>query len=98
MGRCRNGYSARLPRAAIDAFVSIADESGHTSIGDVIVMMGCLGVRKQNWLTWPADVFDRDLLAFRQEKTSDPLVLSWALGTVASARRLSGSRLFALAS
>jgi hypothetical protein len=26
---------------------------------------GRLGVRKQDWLSWPADVFDRDLLAFR---------------------------------
>jgi len=42
------------PRAAIDAFVSIADESGHTSIGDAIVMMGWLGVRKQDWPNWPA--------------------------------------------
>jgi hypothetical protein len=67
------------PRAAIDAFVSIADESGHTSIGDAIVMMGWLGVRKQDWLSWSADVFDRDLLAFRQEKTSNPLVLPWRL-------------------
>jgi hypothetical protein len=67
------------PRAAIDAFVSIADESGHTSIGDAIVMMGWLGVRKQDWLCWAADVFDRDLLAFRQEKTSNPLVLPWRM-------------------
>ena len=40
-------------------------------------MMGWLGVRKQDWLSWPADVFDRDLLAFRQEKTNNPLVLPW---------------------
>ena len=39
------------PRAAIDAFVSMADESGHKSIGDAIVMMGWLGVRKQDWLS-----------------------------------------------
>lgn len=67
------------PRAAIDAFVSLADEAGHTSIGDAIVMMGWLGIRKQDWLSWPADVFDRDLLAFRQEKTSSPLVLPWRM-------------------
>jgi hypothetical protein len=42
-------------------------------------MMGWLGVRKQDWLSWPADVFDRDLLVFRQEKTSNPLVLPWQL-------------------
>ena len=40
-------------------------------------MMGWLGVRKQDWLSWLADVFDRDLLAFRQEKTKNPLVLPW---------------------
>ncbi len=65
------------PRAAVDAFVALADESGHSSIGDAIVMMGWLGVRKQDWLGWPADVFARDLLAFRQEKTNNPLVLPW---------------------
>jgi hypothetical protein len=33
------------PRAAIDAFVSSPDGSGHTSIGDAMVMMGWPGVR-----------------------------------------------------
>lgn len=65
------------PRAAIDAFVAIADARGHHSIGDAIVMMGWLGVRKQDWLDWPADVFARPELAFRQEKTGKPLVLPW---------------------
>ncbi|WP_395713754.1 hypothetical protein [Reyranella sp.] len=65
------------PRAAIDAFVALADNAGHKSIGDAVVMMGWLGVRKQDWLSWPADFFDRDLLAFRQEKTNNPLVLPW---------------------
>jgi integrase len=67
------------PRDAIDAFVRLADRSGHASIGDAIVMMGWLGVRKQDWLFWPADVFERELLAFRQEKTSNPLVLPWRI-------------------
>lgn len=67
------------PRAAIDAFVALADERGHQSIGDAIVMMGWLGVRKQDWLDWPASVFERELLAFRQEKTSKPLVLPWRM-------------------
>lgn len=67
------------PRAAIDAFIALADEAGHPSIGDAVVMMGWLGVRKQDWLAWPADVFDRDLLAFKQEKTNNPLVLPWRM-------------------
>jgi integrase len=65
------------PREAIDAFVALADDRGHQSIGDAIVMMGWLGIRKQDWLGWPADVFEHDLLAFRQEKTNNPLVLPW---------------------
>ena len=67
------------PRAAVDAFVALADERGHASIGDAIVMMGWLGVRKQDWLQWPVDVFERELLAFRQEKTHNPLVLPWRM-------------------
>ena len=68
------------PHAAVDAFVALADERGHHSIGDAIVMMGWLGVRKQDWLQWPVDMFERnDLLAFRQEKTDKPLVLPWRL-------------------
>jgi integrase len=65
------------PREAIDEFVALADASGQPSIGDAIVMMGWLGVRKQDWLSWSADVFVPDLLAFRQEKTEKPLVLPW---------------------
>ena len=65
------------PRDAVEAFVALADGSGHQSIGDAIVMMSWLGVRKQDWLSWPAAVFDPDLLAFRQEKTANPLVLPW---------------------
>jgi len=67
------------PRAAVDAFVQLADERGHASIGDAIVMMGWLGVRKQDWLGWSVDVFERELLAFRQEKTDKPLVLPWRM-------------------
>jgi hypothetical protein len=67
------------PCAAIEAFVTLADDAGQASIGDAIIMMGWLGVRKQDWLSWPADVFDRELLAFRQEKTSSPLVLPWRM-------------------
>lgn len=67
------------PRAAVDAFVALADERGHASIGDAIVMMGWLGVRKQDWLEWHVDVFERELLAFKQEKTDKPLVLPWRM-------------------
>ncbi len=67
------------PRSAVDAFVGLADERGHPSIGDAIVMMSWLGVRRLDWLGWPAAVFDRDLLAFRQKKTDIPLVLPWSI-------------------
>jgi integrase len=67
------------PREAIDAFVALADASGQPSIGDAIVMMGWLGVRRQDWLSWSADVFVPELLAFRQEKTERPLVLPWKM-------------------
>ena len=67
------------PRAAVEAFVKLADERGQPSIGDAIVMMSWLGVRRQDWLAWPADAFDRDLLAFRQEKTDRALVLPWSI-------------------
>jgi hypothetical protein len=66
------------PRAAVDAFVSLADAEGQPSMGDAIVMMGWLGVRRQDWLTWGHDFFDRDLIAFRQEKTGAPNVLPWS--------------------
>ena len=51
------------PREAIDLFVKLADDSGQPSIGDAIVKMSWLGIRKQDWLDWPASVFDQDLLA-----------------------------------
>jgi hypothetical protein len=67
------------PRGAVRAFVELADDEGQPSIGDAIVMMSWLGVRRQDWLEWPADVFDRDLVAFKQEKTDIPNVLPWSL-------------------
>jgi len=67
------------PRAAVDAFVSLADERGHPSIGDAIVMMSWLGVRRLDWLTWPATMFDEELLAFTQKKTDIPVVLPWSI-------------------
>jgi hypothetical protein len=49
--------------------------------------------RKQDWLSWPADVFDRDLLAFHQEKTSNSLVLPWRL-VPALAQRMAATTFF----
>jgi hypothetical protein len=31
-------------------------------MGDAIVVMSWLGVRRQDWLAWPATVFDRELV------------------------------------
>jgi hypothetical protein len=67
------------PRGAVQAFVELADDEGQPSIGDAMVMMSWLGVRRQDWLDWPADVFDRDLVAFKQEKTDTPNVLPWSI-------------------
>lgn len=80
------------PREAVDAFVMLADTEGQPSIGDAIVMMSWIGVRKQDWLHWPATIFDSDILAFAQEKTDKPLVIPWTIVTpllerVAAARR-----------
>jgi len=79
------------PRAAVDAFVGLADGVGQPSMGDAIVMMSWLGVRRQDWLYWPAAVFDRELVTFAQEKTDKALVLPWSLipplaGRVAAAK------------
>jgi hypothetical protein len=67
------------PRAAVEAFVAIADELGQPSIGDAVVMMSWLGTRRQDWLHWPATFFERELIAFRQEKTGKALVLPWSI-------------------
>ena len=74
------------PRAAVDAFVALADSSGQPSMGDAVVMMSWLGVRRQDWLTWPATVFDRELVTFAQEKTDKALVLPWAIVPALAAR------------
>jgi hypothetical protein len=67
------------PRGAIQAFVELADNDGQPSIGDAMIMMSWLGVRRQDWLHWPADIFDRPLIAFAQEKTDVPNVLPWSM-------------------
>jgi integrase len=64
---------------AVQLFVSLADELDQPSLGDAVVMMSWLGVRRQDWLNWPADFFDRDLIAFRQAKTHLPNVLPWSV-------------------
>jgi hypothetical protein len=48
--------------AGVDAFVSLVDAVGQPSMGDAIVVMSWLGVRRQDWLAWPATVFDRELV------------------------------------
>ena len=75
---CRNRPSS-VAAGRHRAFVELADDDGQPSIGDAIVIMSWLGVRRQDWLEWPADVFDRDLVAFSQEKTDIPNVLPWSL-------------------
>jgi integrase len=74
------------PRGAVDAFVALADSLGQPSMGDAIVMMSWLGVRRQDWLTWPTTVFDRELITFAQEKTDKALVLPWSLVPTLSTR------------
>lgn len=67
------------PRAAVDAFVALADELGQPSIGDAVTYMAWLSTRKQDWIKFPATYFDNPLLAFRQEKTGKAQVLPWEM-------------------
>ena len=48
--------------------------------------MSWLGVRRQDWLAWPATVFDRELVTFAQEKTEKALVLPWSVVPALAAR------------
>ena len=48
--------------------------------------MSWLGVRRQDWLAWPAPVFDRGLVTFAQEKTEKALVLPWSVVPALAAR------------
>jgi integrase len=85
------------PRDAVETFVALADQEGQPSIGDAVVMMSWIGIRKQDWLHWPATIFDGDILAFAQEKTDKPLVIPWTIATplvdrVAAARRRRASQ------
>lgn len=74
------------PREAVDAFVALADELDQPSIGDAITFMAWLGTRKQDWIKFPATYFDKPLLAFRQQKTGNPLVLPWEMIPALKAR------------
>lgn len=65
------------PRAAVDDFVTLADELGQPSIGDAVTYMAWLSTRKQDWIKFPATYFDKPMFAFRQEKTGRPQVLPW---------------------
>ena len=47
------------PLEAISAAVALADELGRPSLGDAIVTMAWLGVRRQDWLAWPSNIFDK---------------------------------------
>jgi hypothetical protein len=67
------------PKAAIDAMVGLADERGRPSLGDAIVAMAWLGVRRQDWLAWPANIFDTAFLAWDTEKTDAPVTIPWSV-------------------
>lgn len=67
------------PQAAITAMVGLADELGRPSLGDAIVTMAWLGVRRQDWLAWPANAFDTPYLAWDTEKTDAPVTIPWTV-------------------
>jgi integrase len=67
------------PLEAVIKMVEIADEVGRPSLGDAIVMMAWLGVRRQDWLQWPANIFDTPYLAWDTEKTDAPVTIPWSV-------------------
>jgi hypothetical protein len=67
------------PQAAVTAMVELADEIGRPSLGDAILTMAWLGVRRQDWLAWPANVFDTPYLAWDTEKTDAPVTIPWSV-------------------
>jgi hypothetical protein len=80
------GARLKLSNVDLHTVEPVADKRGHPSIGDAIVLMSWLGVRRLDWLSWPASMFDGDLLAFRQKKTDIPLVLPWSIVPVLAKR------------
>jgi integrase len=67
------------PVEAITAAVALADELGRPSLGDAIVTMAWLGVRRQDWLAWPSNIFDTPFLAWDAEKTDAPVTIPWSV-------------------
>ncbi len=67
------------PQAAVEAMVALADELGRPSMGDAIVTMAWLGTRRQDWLAWPANIFDTPYLAWETEKTKAPVTIPWSV-------------------
>ncbi len=67
------------PAGAISAAVALADELGRPSLGDAIVTMGWLGVRRQDWLRWAPSIFDTPFLAWDTEKTDTPVTTPWSV-------------------
>jgi len=67
------------PHEAITAMVALADERGRPSLGDAMVTMMWLGARRQDWLAWPATIFDTPYLAWDTEKTDAPVTIPWSV-------------------
>jgi len=67
------------PSDAISSAVTLADELGRPSLGDAIVTMYWLGVRRQDWLAWPANIFNTPFLAWDTEKTDAPVTIPWSV-------------------
>ncbi len=67
------------PSEAISVAVALADELGRPSLGDAIVTMYWLGVRRQDWLAWPSNIFDTAFLAWDTEKTDAPVTIPWSV-------------------
>ncbi len=67
------------PLEAVSAMVELADEVGRPSLGDAILTMSWLGVRRQDWLAWPANIFDTPYLAWNTEKTDAPVTIPWSM-------------------
>jgi integrase len=67
------------PQAAVSAMVALADELERPSLGDAILTMAWLGVRRQDWLAWPPHIFDTPFLAWDTEKTDAPVTIPWSI-------------------
>lgn len=67
------------PAEAVTTAVALADELGRPSLGDAIVTMAWLGVRRQDWLSWPSTIFDTPYLAWETEKTHAPVTIPWSV-------------------